>query len=224
MTANTDRGTEPTWLLAWSQRRFRWALSVSLLVAALSPLLLPVIYASLDRRPGWVPPDPVLHRLPPEQVSWAIFGLLFPTLILVVVSCLVRPWVLIRGGLACAVMYALRAATMTLIPLAAPTDLIALRDPIGQLFYPGKLPETRDLFFSGHTAIMFLLVRMVRTRLAKVAVTLAATAVGMLLLIQHAHWTIDVLAAPVFAALCWHLSGKALRHPTGHPPVLLSRF
>ena len=215
---NRDRD----WLLAWSHPRFRWAVTMSVTVGLSSPFVLPLIFNALNRRVGWHPPDPVLTVLAPHQVSWAIFALLLPTLVVVAGGCLNRPWVLIRGAVACAALYSIRALTMTVVPLAAPPGLIPLRDPLGQLFYPGRVPETRDLFFSGHTAIMFLLIALVRRRAAKAAVALVACAVGMLLLVQHAHWTVDVLSAPVFAALCWWLSGLLLPNPfrSGAPPVV----
>ncbi len=204
------------WSQAWSNRPFRWTLLGTSAAAVLSLVIMPSMLRTVERRPGRIPPDPLLPHLGPAPVGAIIFGVLLSTLVLVVGSCLDRPMVLIRGACACVLLFAFRLITMLLVPLAAPPGEIALRDPIGQLFYPGGAPETRDLFFSGHTATLVLLIALVRSRRAKIAVAAAAATVGMLLLVQHAHWTVDVLTAPVFAALAWRLSAFAL--PTRGEP------
>jgi len=197
------------WSDAWSQRRFRWTLLATVAAAAVSPVLTPSIFNAVQRRPGRTPPDPLLPLLGPAPVSAAIFVLLISTLALVVGACIARPLVLIRGAFALVLLFTMRMIAMTVVPLTAPPGEIALHDPIGQLFYPGSTPETRDLFFSGHTATLVLLIALVSTRRARVAVAAVATTVGVLLLVQHAHWTVDVLAAPLFATLAWRLSGIA---------------
>ncbi len=207
------------WVVAWSQRPFRWTLLVTVVAGALSPLVMPSVLAAVQRRPGWVPPDPLLPLLGPASVGGVIFVLLTSTILLVGGSCLQRPQVLIRGAFAMVLLFTLRLITMTLVPLAAPPGEIPLHDPLGQLFYPGGTPDTRDLFFSGHTATLVLLVALVRGRAAKLAVAAAAAAVGTLLLVQHAHWTVDVLAAPMFAVLAWWLSGMVVRAPQRPAPA-----
>lgn len=197
----------PAWSRAWAERRFRWAFYLTVVLAVLSPVITPKVYTVVERRPGKVPPDPLLPLMGPVAVSAAILILITGTLVIVVAGCLHRPQMLIRGGFACVVLFSMRMITMALVPLAPPPGQIALRDPVGQFFYPGRVPDTRDLFFSGHTAMMVLLIALVRSRLAKLAVALVAVSVGVLLLVQHVHWTVDVLAAPLFAAAAWWLSG-----------------
>ncbi|MGI8589733.1 MAG: phosphatase PAP2-related protein [Nakamurella sp.] len=209
MTRGNQWEIVAAWSDAWSQRRFRWTLLATSAAAAISPVITPSIFNAVDRRPGRTPPEPLLQLLGPAPVSTAIFALLISTLALVVGACIARPLVLIRGGLALVLLFTLRMVAMTLVPLTAPPGEIALPDPIGQLFYPGSTPETRDLFFSGHTATLVLLIALVSTRRAKMAVAAVATTVGVLLLVQHAHWTVDVLAAPLFAAAAWRISGFA---------------
>ena len=40
---------------------------------------------------------------------------------------------------------------------------------------------------------------------------LATVAIGVLVIVQHVHWTVDVLAAPLFVWLAWKGSALTLR-------------
>jgi membrane-associated phospholipid phosphatase len=105
--------------------------------------------------------------------------------------------------------------TITLVPLDPPAGLIGLVDPIGNFFY-GKSYVTKDLFFSGHTSTVFLLYLCLPGRKDRM-IALAVTAlVAFLLLVQHVHYTLDVLGALLFASIAFWLARKTvLRSPAG---------
>jgi hypothetical protein len=65
---------------------------------------------------------------------------------------------------------------------------------------------TRDLFFSGHTATLFVLsLAMPTARLRGVGFAVTAfIAAGVLA--QHAHYTVDVVAAPFFAYASYRIA------------------
>ncbi|MCB0549489.1 MAG: hypothetical protein KDD19_18085, partial [Phaeodactylibacter sp.] len=87
--------------------------------------------------------------------------------------------------------------------------LIPMPDPWTP-FFAGAQALTRDLFFSGHTSTAFL-VFLSLTGKGEKAVALAIVAViALLLLFQHIHYTIDVVAAIPFAYLCYRISKKAI--------------
>jgi hypothetical protein len=44
--------------------------------------------------------------------------------------------------------------------------------------------------------------------------------VAMAVVVQHVHWTVDVLAAPVFAALSWWIAGLTVRWSGGTTSLL----
>ena len=91
----------------------------------------------------------------------------------------------------------LRMACISLISLNPPEGLIPLADPITNQFY-GEHYITHDLFFSGHTATVFLVFLCLRQKNDRVYTLCATILLGILLLVQHVHYTIDILAAPVF--------------------------
>jgi hypothetical protein len=89
--------------------------------------------------------------------------------------------------------------------------LIDLKDPVCDMMYCSRT-ITRDLFYSGHTATLFLFYLCSSKKPDRVYMLLAAIAIGILVLIQHVHYTIDVLCAPFFASGCYRLSKKILTY------------
>jgi membrane-associated phospholipid phosphatase len=77
--------------------------------------------------------------------------------------------------------------------------IIPLKDILLQFsFYSGR-ENLKDLFFSGHTATLLLFGFLFHVRTLKMIFFSGAIVVGALLMIQHVHYSIDVVAAP-FAA------------------------
>ncbi len=93
---------------------------------------------------------------------------------------------------------------MYVTPLDVPAGLVPLHDPLASLFGVG--PDIRrDLFFSGHTATVFLFYLCAVDRRIRAILLGASVAVGACLLLQHVHYTIDVIAAPYFAYGCYRV-------------------
>ena len=83
------------------------------------------------------------------------------------------------------------------LPLDPPPTAIPLSDPLVEVLGTGKL-LTRDLFFSGHTSFMFLMYLVCNTKLRPFFL-LSTLLVGVCVLLQHVHYTVDVLVAPFVA-------------------------
>ncbi len=64
---------------------------------------------------------------------------------------------------------------------------------------------SKDLFFSGHVATVFLLFLASSGWKYKFYFGLAAIVVAILILIQHVHYTIDVLLAPIFSIASYYI-------------------
>ena len=103
-------------------------------------------------------------------------------------------------------MALVRSAVMWATPLDPPPGMIVLEDPFVQQVGGASHPLTRDLFFSGHTSTLFLLLLVVPGRAAKALFLACTLGVAFLVLVQHVHYAVDVLAAPPFAYAAWRLS------------------
>ncbi len=210
---------DATWREAWASRAFRWrlALTVPALVATLAALATFVKW--VERRPGAVLPDPILAMIPPRDVTWPVFGLIYAGIVVAVFLLVRRPERLLAGVQAYVVLALLRMIVMWATPLDPPPGMIVLEDPLVQGFGGASQALTRDLFFSGHTSTMFLLFLAVPGRSAK-GFFLAATAlVAFLVLVQHVHYAVDVLAAPAFAWAAWTLVTRPWTRPDGSVPA-----
>lgn len=153
--------------------------------------------------------DFLLEILPPINVSNWIFSVIYLLIALSVTSLCSFPRNLLLGIVGYVLLTILRFGTILLFPLEAPQHIVELRDPIVEkLFYQAAI--TKDLFFSGHTSILILLGLVNPHKSFRLVLYLGAMVIGLLVLVQHAHYTIDVLAAPLFAFLAYWLALKVL--------------
>lgn len=177
----------------------RWAELVTALAALVLALAAFARFVGwVERRPGVTLPDPVLARLVPRDLTWLIFALLYASIPIAVLALSRHPRPLVRGLRAYAILVLMRMAVMAATPLDPPAGTIPLQDPLVQLLGTGQV-LTRDLFFSGHTATLSLLAFTAVRPAARAFFAAAAVVVGAAVVWQAVHYTVDVLAAPVFA-------------------------
>jgi hypothetical protein len=100
-----------------------------------------------------------------------------------------------------------RVTCIALVPLSPPIGFIPLTDPLSGAFY-GEANITKDLFFSGHTATLMTIFLCLRGKIDRLIGLLAVVTIAILLLIQHIHYTIDILAAPVIVYLVYSLTKR----------------
>jgi hypothetical protein len=186
-----------SWREALQERSFRF-LAVG---AVLSLVVVLSLYSSflryIDTRHGSVLDDPILRMMAPQDFSALTFLLIYGGLLGGIFSLVPSPRHLVTALITYASMVTIRMGAMYVLPLDPPEGLIVLRDPLVEVFGPGAV-LTRDLFFSGHTATLFILFLTARTSLLRMMFIGAMITVAVLLLWQHVHYAVDVLAAPFF--------------------------
>jgi hypothetical protein len=152
--------------------------------------------------------DPVHSVVGPVDLTWPIFIVLYTALVVAVFSMLRFPEVLFGMLRAYTILVALRIICMAMLPLDPPQTMIPLIDPVVQMATGnGNLPLTRDLFFSGHTSILLLVAISVPTRLGKIFFYSLSIFIGIAVILQHVHYTVDVIVAPMAAWLASSLAG-----------------
>ena len=152
----------------------------------------------IEKRNGVVLPDPLLNIFSPIDLTWLTFSLIYLSLILFLFSVAKEPDKLLIAMQAYGLMVIFRTIAMYLVPLAPPEKLVLLNDPFVQLFGKGEI-LTKDLFFSGHTATLFLLFLLTEKKSLKFIFLISTFIVGVSVLLQHVHYSIDVFIAPFVA-------------------------
>jgi hypothetical protein len=156
--------------------------------------------------PGAVINDPILPHLPVVDMTWPLTFLIYSSLGLLIWSNRNDPRAFLLACQTYSLMIFTRTITLYSFPLEAPVDIIPLADPIVMAKSEHGLIHTKDLFFSGHTATTFLcFLTTVNPRL-RAWFLIASLLVGMFVLLQHVHYTIDVIAAPFITYMCHRLT------------------
>ena len=161
---------------------------------------MPFFFQSIEQRPGIQLHDYVLSRVPAQDVSVYIFMVIWGMAALTLFRAVQTPSIYVKYIWLYILVCLTRMLTITLIPLAAPAGLVELVDPLTNVFY-GHTVVTKDLFYSGHTSSLLMMYFCLPKKSDRMLALLATIIVGCLLLVQHVHYTIDVLAAPVFVYL-----------------------
>ncbi len=156
----------------------------------------------VERRDGVRLDDPILRLIEPRDFTWMTFGVIYVAIILAVLSLLKKPHVLLVAIQSYTLMVVVRIAMMFLLPLNPSEGLIVLEDPFVQFAGDGSAP-TKDLFFSGHTATLFLLFLVIQQRALKAVYLLFTILVAVFVVWQHVHYVVDVAVAPFIAYGCY---------------------
>jgi hypothetical protein len=162
-------------------------------------VIIPHFFNFIQQRQGTVLNDLFLNLFEPKNVSWFIFPLMYVSLGVTFLNLLPLPERFINAVQAYSLLLIIRIVCLYFVPLEPATRYVPLEDPfLGGAFYSGH-PITKDLFFSGHVSTMALICMINPAPAMKYLLILATTAVACLILLQHVHYTVDVLAAPFFA-------------------------
>lgn len=176
----------------------------TLVLLTLVLFFLPKFLSFIELRDGVILQDPILKLFNPVNLTWLTFSLIYILLILAIIYFSTKPELLFTALQSYSVLIIFRMIVMFITPFNPPSDSIILNDPFVQLFGSGEI-LTKDLFFSGHTATLFLLYLITDKRYLKFIYLIFTIIVGLAVLLQHVHYTIDVVAAPFFAYASYRL-------------------
>lgn len=208
------REIRSAWSGAVAGKGFKAFIAITVVSALLASTGITSYLPFVEARSGAAIPDPVLLAFPAIDATAITFIIMYLCSLLGIVVMLLDPKRFLVGCFAYAIMLTLRMFTMYLLPMEAPPGIIILVDPfIGAI--AGSDSLTKDLFFSGHTSTMFLLALAAPRGLWKAVFMIGTVAVGALVVLQHVHYSIDVVAAFFFAYGSWKLAGNCFTRLCG---------
>ena len=191
-----------SWSEAWANSLFRKKVIIGVLLFAAILFLLPPFFSIIEARQGIVLNDWLLQQIPSMDFSILIFILVWSTSLLVLTRCIQQPAIFLMTLYFLILITLSRIITISIIPLDPPNGLIVLKDPITSLTYGGSsVFITKDLFFSGHTSNLFMFYLCLQKKNDKLFALFTSLLVGLLVLVQHVHYSIDVIGAIVFTYL-----------------------
>lgn len=193
------------WATAWDEPVFKRKFLIGMSIFISLMPIFPVFYQYIEQRNGFPLQDAVLEALPAYDVSIAIFIVTWFTACLCITRAVQNPSIFITFMYGFIILNFARFISISLVPFNPPANLIAISDPISNLFY-GERFVTKDLFFSGHTSTMFLIYLCLRKPTDKTLALTSTLLMAVFVLIQHVHFTVDVLFAPVFTYMCYVLA------------------
>ena len=162
--------------------------------------------SQFEQRQGLRLNDFVLNMLPPTDFSIPIFIVTYSVVLITLITLLPSPERLAKGLQMFALLSFFRTVSIYLVPLEPPANMIFLNDPFANfLLHTPSLAVTKDLFFSGHTATLALMFFLAERQWHKVICLTALAVAPMMILFQHVHYTIDVIAAIPAAYFCFKL-------------------
>lgn len=162
----------------------------------------------IEKREGIQLNDVILNSIPSLNCSILIFSIIWISVALTIYNLIKEPKLLLIFLWSYIFLCVSRVLTIGLVPLNPPKNIITLTDPLTDIFYGGKF-LTKDLFYSGHTATIFLMYLTIEKKWLKLLLLISSILIGIMVLIQHVHYSIDVFAAPIFTYLV-HKLGKLI--------------
>jgi PAP2 superfamily C-terminal len=199
--------TKINWKNRWASSAYRQKFIFLIIIAILVIIGMPYGFAFIQNRGGILWNDWLLSILPVIDLSWPIFITMYSLAFLFLIRLINDPHLFFCFLRAYIPITLLRFVLIYFLPLDPPIQMVSLVDPITKIFYGGT-EITRDLFFSGHTSTMFLILLILQKRNDKIIATIIVIFIAISLLFQHIHYTIDVFAAFPITYLVWKLTSK----------------
>ncbi len=200
------------WNLALKNIHFRNRFIVSVALLAIVLTGFAFLLAYIETRQGHSFYDPILNFIKPRDVSDFIFLVTYSSALIALIYAFSSPYKFLHLIQMYGSLTVLRIVTLFFVPLEPPSEIIPLRDEfLTNTFYAGS-QNLKDLFFSGHAATLFLFYFFTTNKTLKYIFLIAGIAVSVGVVLQHVHYSYDVIAAPIFAYIAYRVITKFSKH------------
>lgn len=203
------KSVKNNWQESLKIKKFKLLLFLGIVFLIITLIAFPIFFNFIEQRQGIQLNDIVLNYLPALNLSLPIFIIIWGTSFLLIIEAIKNPKIFLGFLWSFIFLSLTRIVSISLVPLDAPKNLIPLIDPLSNTFYGGKF-LTKDLFYSGHTATQFLIFFHFEKNWQKNLALLASILIGIMVLIQHVHYTIDVVFAFIFVPIIYFFTKKLI--------------
>jgi len=190
---------QPTATQAWkgamNNRQFRLQFIITLLVLSTFTFIFKHFFDYIESRTGTQLGDFLLDNIPAYNVSWGVFFILYSAIVIGMYTHRAHPKTVLIILQTYIIVTFVRMVTITLLPLEPPVGYLPLREPVVQFFTNGGKIISKDLFFSGHVSTVLSVYLGTHLPKTKSVLFVCVVAMCVLLLVQHVHYTVDVIAA-----------------------------
>lgn len=185
-----------------------WQFLIGIFILSLEVISLPVFFHYIQNRPGVVLQDPFLAFIPMTQVNltYLIVPLTYLPILIFFILNIRNIFCLLHTLIAYEMLLALRLVCIFVAPLEAPVGNI----PLADIFAYGSQVVTKDLYYSGHTASLFLFFLLAKNKSLKTFIGIDLIILIVLLMSQRAHYSIDYISAPFFSFGCYYLAYRII--------------
>lgn len=198
--------TQKEWVALFKNRKY-FICFVIVLALTLSSLKLCSVFLLYNetRSVGIQLNDSLLNLLNPKDVSKPLFLINWIGIFLGMATALRLPKKALALMISVICFVVLRSTSLMLFPLLPPEGIIPLRDTFLECSFYDDQVLVKDLFFSGHTASLVILFLYADIKWIKITIGVITCVVATLLMVQHVHYTIDIIAAPFFAYAAYRI-------------------
>lgn len=183
------------WKTAWLHKAFRFQAILFLILVLSFTFIFKYFFDFVESRSGSYLNDHLLNTIPSYDVSWVVFFFLYSGILLGLWYHIAHPKTILIAFQTYVLVTLVRLCTITLFPLEPPDGYIPLSEPFVQMFTTNGQIISKDLFFSGHMSTILSLYFSSHRKYIRTFLLFCSFMIGAMVLLQHVHYTIDVIVA-----------------------------
>lgn len=214
------------WEAAFKVKSFRVKLYLAPAVFLIYAAITRPVSLYIEHRPGIRLDDRLLTFLPRFDWSMPVFVLLYASICIMLLAYLQRPGIILRVLEMHFYVAVFRQLCILLIALEPPKGIIVLRDIfLENSIYPTGIHMTKDLFFSGHVASIWIYFLCADKLYLKVFFGCATVLMAFMILSMRIHYSYDVYGALLFTSVLYRVYariGERRSAPEALPDLVLA--
>lgn len=183
------------WKSFLNDKRYTTMLTISIILLFVLLIVFAKFLIFVENRQGVVLEDPIMKMFTALDLNIPIFIVIYGSLVSGLIILARAPKNLLIGIQTYSLMLVFRIVGMYITPLDIPLGSINLQDPLVFVLGTGQI-ITKDLFFSGHTATLFIIFLVMNNKKLKLLYLFLTITVAIMIYLQKAHYLLDILVAP----------------------------